>query len=163
MVMLSMVSPVMVGADAASPQPTWPVSVSILTSTLSALSIRTPAIFIACAIGRRTAIASTRLIRAGAAASAGRVGMAVVVVIAYVQVESLVLVEPSDRLDGAGEALVIGVEKLPEFGCVAIIDHDGCFGHGILKQRIGDRFADDVAQFRHRGIGHAIGGEETHP
>jgi hypothetical protein len=41
--MLSTVSPVIVGADAASPQPTTPVSDSSLTSTLSACLISTPA------------------------------------------------------------------------------------------------------------------------
>jgi hypothetical protein len=60
--MLSIVSPVIVGADAASPHPHCPSSVSSLTKTLSALAIATPAILMGFDIGRLTAIASTRLI-----------------------------------------------------------------------------------------------------
>src|SRR5205814_641461 len=41
--MLSTVSPVMVGAEAASPQPTRPLSASMRTSTLSARALSTPA------------------------------------------------------------------------------------------------------------------------
>ena len=60
--MLSTVSPVMCGAEAASPQPTAPSTVSTRTSRLSAERISTPAIFIGLAIGSATAIASTFLI-----------------------------------------------------------------------------------------------------
>ena len=60
--MLSTVSPVMCGAEAASPQPTLPSAASTRTSRLSAVRISTPAIFIGLAIGRLTAIASMRLI-----------------------------------------------------------------------------------------------------
>src|SRR5262249_55327941 len=60
--MLSTVSPVMVGAEAASPQPTTPLSASIRTSTLSACLISTPAMHTGFFIGKLTAIGSTRLI-----------------------------------------------------------------------------------------------------
>src|SRR5262245_2509720 len=60
--MLSTVSPVMVGAEAASPQPTIPLSASIRTSTLSACLISTPAMNTGFFIGKLTAIGSTRLI-----------------------------------------------------------------------------------------------------
>src|SRR5262245_50991760 len=60
--MLSTVSPVMVGAEAASPQPTTPLSASIRTSTLSACRISTPAMNTGFFIGKLTAIGSTRLI-----------------------------------------------------------------------------------------------------
>src|SRR6266478_5394847 len=60
--MLSTVSPVMVGADAASPHPTMPLSASIRTSTLSARAIWTPAMMTGFVIGRFTAIGSMCLI-----------------------------------------------------------------------------------------------------
>src|SRR6516164_4203495 len=60
--MLSTVSPVMVGADAASPQPTTPLSASTRTSTLSACRISTPAMNTGFFIGKLTAIGSTLLI-----------------------------------------------------------------------------------------------------
>src|SRR4051812_49202404 len=119
MVMLSMVSPVIAGAEAASPQPTWPVLVSNLTSTLSALSMSTPAIFIGFAIGSRTAMASTRLIRAWTASRSGRVDVAVAVMgyrpCARTEAKLFVLVEPANRFDRTCEAFVIGIEKFAEF------------------------------------------------
>src|SRR5262245_36100657 len=63
--MLSTVSPVMVGAEAASPQPTTPLSASMRTSTLSARLISTPAMTTGFFIGKLTAIGSTRLIFMG--------------------------------------------------------------------------------------------------
>ena len=60
--MLSTVSPVMVGAEAASPQPTTPLSASMRTRTLSACLISTPAMNTGFFIGKLTAIGSTRLI-----------------------------------------------------------------------------------------------------
>src|SRR5215471_13976901 len=63
--MLSTVSPVMVGAEAASPQPITPLSASMRTSTLSAWRISTPAMTTGFFIGRLTAIGSTRLIFTG--------------------------------------------------------------------------------------------------
>src|SRR6185437_15385617 len=60
--MLSTVSPVMVGADAASPQPTTPVSDSRRTSTLSAWRISTPAMWTGFFIGNATAIGSMPVI-----------------------------------------------------------------------------------------------------
>src|SRR5262245_46089002 len=60
--MLSTVSPVMVGAEAASPQPVRPSSASMRTSTLSAVLISTPAMKTGFFIGKLTAIGSTRLI-----------------------------------------------------------------------------------------------------
>src|SRR5687768_1803333 len=60
--MLSTVSPVMVGADAASPQPTTPFSASIRTSILSACLISTPAMTTGFFMGKLTAIGSMRLI-----------------------------------------------------------------------------------------------------
>ena len=60
--MLSTVSPVMVGAEAASPQPTTPLSASSRTSTLSACLISTPAMNTGFFIGKLTAIGSMRLI-----------------------------------------------------------------------------------------------------
>jgi hypothetical protein len=63
--MLSTVSPVMVGAEAASPQPTRPSFASMRTSTLSARTISTPAMTTGFFIGRLTAIGSTRLIFMG--------------------------------------------------------------------------------------------------
>src|SRR5262245_4166736 len=67
--MLSTVSPVMVGADAASPQPTTPLSASIRTSMLSACLISTPAMNTGFFIGRLTAIGSMRLIFTAAVSS----------------------------------------------------------------------------------------------
>src|SRR5262245_20152965 len=58
--MLSTVSPVMVGAEAASPQPTTPVSASTRTITLSACRISTPAMNTGFFMGKLTAIGSTR-------------------------------------------------------------------------------------------------------
>src|SRR5580704_451705 len=60
--MLSIVSPVMVGAEAASPQPTTPLSDSRRTSTLSACLISTPAMNTGFFIGKATAIGSMRVI-----------------------------------------------------------------------------------------------------
>src|SRR5581483_942251 len=60
--MLSSVSPVMTGADAASPQPTSPVSLSMRTSTLSARRTSSPAMMTGLRIGRLIAIGSTVLI-----------------------------------------------------------------------------------------------------
>src|SRR3954470_7028171 len=60
--MLSTVSPVMVGADAASPQPTVPLSASMRTSRLSARDTSSPAITTGFFIGRLIATGSTRLI-----------------------------------------------------------------------------------------------------
>ena len=61
-IMLSTVSPVMVGAEAASPQPTTPLSASMRTSTLSARLISTPAMKTGFFMGKLTAIGSMRLI-----------------------------------------------------------------------------------------------------
>ena len=61
-------SPVIVGAEAASPQPTMtrcPPSASMRTSTLSAVAIVTPAIFIGFLSGSATGIASTRRMTSG--------------------------------------------------------------------------------------------------
>src|SRR6516225_9662554 len=60
--MLSTVSPVMVGAEAASPQPTIPLSASMRTSTLSARLISTPAMKTGFFMGKLTAIGSMCLI-----------------------------------------------------------------------------------------------------
>src|SRR5215467_11693207 len=60
--MLSSVSPVITGAEAASPQPTTPLSVSIRTSTLSARRTSSPAMMTGLSIGRLTAIGSIVLI-----------------------------------------------------------------------------------------------------
>src|SRR5262249_9560576 len=57
-IMPAMVSPVMVGADAASPQPTAPASDSIRTKTFSACATVSPAICTGFFIGRLTAMAS---------------------------------------------------------------------------------------------------------
>src|SRR5262249_17691840 len=59
--MLSTVSPVMVGAEAASPQPITPVSDAIRTSTLSACRISTPAMNTGFFIGSATAMGSIDL------------------------------------------------------------------------------------------------------
>ncbi len=67
--MLSTVSPVMVGAEAASPQPTTPLSASTRTITLSACLISTPAMKTGFFMGKLTAIGSTRLIFTGAVSS----------------------------------------------------------------------------------------------
>ncbi len=61
--MLSSVSPVITGADAASPQPTSPLSASIRTSTLSARRTSSPAMMTGLIIGRLTAIGSIDLMR----------------------------------------------------------------------------------------------------
>src|SRR6516164_3507611 len=61
-IMLSTVSPVMVGAEAASPQPTIPLSASMRTSTLSARLISTPAMKTGFFMGKLTAIGSMCLI-----------------------------------------------------------------------------------------------------
>ncbi len=60
--MLSSVSPVITGAEAASPQPTSPLSVSMRTSTLSARRTSSPAMITGLSIGRLTAIGSMVLI-----------------------------------------------------------------------------------------------------
>ena len=60
--MLSSVSPVITGAEAASPQPTRPLSASIRTSTLSARRTSSPAMMTGLSIGRLTAIGSMVLI-----------------------------------------------------------------------------------------------------
>ena len=60
--MLSSVSPVIIGAEAASPQPTRPLSASIRTSTLSARRTSSPAMMTGLSIGRLTAIGSIVLI-----------------------------------------------------------------------------------------------------
>src|SRR5215831_3553187 len=60
--MLSTVSPVIVGAEAASPQPMMPLSASTRTSTLSARLISTPAMTTGFFMGKLTAIGSMRLI-----------------------------------------------------------------------------------------------------
>src|SRR4029077_8475504 len=62
-IMLATVSPVMVGADAASPQPTAPSSASMRTRILSARLTVSPAIFTGFFIGRLTAMGSMVLIR----------------------------------------------------------------------------------------------------
>jgi hypothetical protein len=59
------VSPVIVGAEAASPQPTSPPAASMRTSTLSAVAMVTPAIFIGFLSGSATGMASTRLMSNG--------------------------------------------------------------------------------------------------
>src|SRR5262245_49526567 len=56
--MLAPVSPVMVGADAASPQPMIPPSASIPTSTLSARATVSPVMISGLSMGRLTAIGS---------------------------------------------------------------------------------------------------------
>ncbi len=61
-IMLATVSPVMVGADAASPQPTTPSSDSMRTRTLSARATVSPAICTGFFIGRLTAMGSIALI-----------------------------------------------------------------------------------------------------
>ena len=53
-------SPVMVGADGASPQPTWPSCNSTRTIRFSAFVIVTPAIFIGALSGKATGMASIR-------------------------------------------------------------------------------------------------------
>src|SRR5690242_3882630 len=63
--MLSSVSPVITGAEAASPQPTRPLSASILTSTLSARRTSSPAMMTGLSIGRLTAIGSIDLMCTG--------------------------------------------------------------------------------------------------
>src|SRR5262249_62061047 len=60
--MLAMVSPVMVGAAAASPQPSTPASDSIRTNTFSACATVSPAICTGFFIGRLTASGSMALI-----------------------------------------------------------------------------------------------------
>ena len=62
-IMPATVSPVMVGAEAASPQPTVPSSDSMRTSTLSARVTVSPAIFTGLPIGRLTAMGSMALMR----------------------------------------------------------------------------------------------------
>ena len=58
----------MVGAEAASPQPTVPPAASIRTSRFSALVMVTPAIFIGAFSGSATGMASTRRMVSGARA-----------------------------------------------------------------------------------------------
>src|SRR4051794_30892937 len=59
--MLATVSPVMVGADAASPQPIW-LPAEMRTSTLSAARTSSPAMMTGFFIGSRTAIGSIDVI-----------------------------------------------------------------------------------------------------
>src|SRR5579885_2199450 len=61
--MLSSVSPVITGAEAASPQPMRPLSAAMRTSTLSARRTSSPAMITGLSIGRLTAIGSMVLIR----------------------------------------------------------------------------------------------------
>src|ERR1700761_3531642 len=61
-IMLATVSPVMVGAEAASPQPTKPPSDSMRTITLSARATGSPAIWTGFFIGKLIAIGSIALI-----------------------------------------------------------------------------------------------------
>ncbi len=61
-VMLASVSPVITGAEAASPQPIRPPSSSIRTSTFSAARTSSPAMMTGFFIGSRTAIGSIDLI-----------------------------------------------------------------------------------------------------
>ena len=61
--MLATVSPVMVGAEAASPQPTAPSSASMRTRILSARVTVSPAILTGFFIGKLTAMGSMALIR----------------------------------------------------------------------------------------------------
>ena len=75
-------SPVMVGAEAASPQPTWPSAASMRTSTFSAAAIVTRAIFIGFFSGNATGIASTRRIRSGARVAAAWAGGCICLVMA---------------------------------------------------------------------------------
>src|ERR1700681_3966702 len=56
--MLALVSPVMVGAEAASPHPTRPVSASRRTSTLSARLTSSPAMMTGLIMGKLTAMGS---------------------------------------------------------------------------------------------------------
>src|SRR5579859_2414108 len=56
--MLLIVSPVITGADAASPQPTRPLSAAMRTSTLSARRTSSPAMITGLSIGRLTATGS---------------------------------------------------------------------------------------------------------
>ncbi len=81
-------SPVMVGAEAASPQPTMPPAASMRTSTFSATSIVTPAIFIGFLSGSATGIASTRRMSNGgrAATDCGETCMCLVMGIRQVRV-----------------------------------------------------------------------------
>ncbi len=60
----------MVGAEAASPQPTLPSAASIRTRTFSALEMVMPDIFIGVLSGSATGIASTRRIGSGECAAA---------------------------------------------------------------------------------------------
>src|SRR5450631_1966164 len=64
--MLSSVSPVMIGAEAASPQPTRRLSASIRTSTLSARRTSSPAMMTGLSMGRLTAIGSMVRMRTAA-------------------------------------------------------------------------------------------------
>src|SRR5690242_18736984 len=60
----------MVGADAASPQPTRPSAASIRTKRFSAVTMVIPDIFIGVLSGSATGMASTRRISSGACAAA---------------------------------------------------------------------------------------------
>src|SRR5690349_9432825 len=104
--MLATVSPVMVGAAPAPPQPTTPSSVSTRASTFSALLTSSNAIFNGFTIGRLIAMDSMRLIFMGGGSG--------------VNWKS----ELADGLHRGGHALVIGVEELLEFGRIAVIRHD---------------------------------------
>src|ERR1035437_3639163 len=64
--MLSSVSPVMIGADAASPQPTKSLSASTRTSTLSARRTTSPAMMTGLSMGRLTAMGSMVRMRTAA-------------------------------------------------------------------------------------------------
>src|SRR6185503_20723996 len=103
--MLATVSPVIVGAAPAPPQPTTPSSVSTRASTFSALVTSSNAILRGFTMGRLTARASMRLIFMSV-----RCGMTV-------DGRS----ELANSLDGGGHALVVGVKKLPELRRVAVI------------------------------------------
>jgi len=66
------VSPVMVGAEAASPKPTEPPLASMRTSTFSAVAIVTPDMVMGALSGSATGMASTRRMISGACSRSAR-------------------------------------------------------------------------------------------
>ena len=130
----------MVGADAASPQPTVPSSASMRTSMFSAVAIVTPAIFMALFSGNATGIASTRRTISGAlvphVAEADRCVRSSIISVTF-------------RLD------VGGLDDRRPFVHFGLVVRAESFGRHLLRGR---EFLADVGEpLLHRRIGERAG------
>src|SRR5829696_10529655 len=97
------VSPVIFGADAASPQPTVPSEPSRRMRRFSACEIVTPAIFIGCLRGTAIRNASRRLMRTGLAPTDSSAGLS------FASWATMIVLPPADlhrRGRGCAEMLL---------------------------------------------------------